>query len=56
MENEQIIFSNDKVSICVSGSVIPEGISEQKSKVVELHFHEEYEFLYCQRDALECTI
>ncbi len=56
MENEHIIFSNDKVSVCVSGSVMPEGISAQKSKVVELHFHEEYEFLYCQRGALECTV
>ncbi len=56
MENEQIVFSNDKVSICVSGSVMPEGMSEQKSKVVELHFHEEYELLYCQRGVLECTI
>lgn len=56
MQNEHIVFSNDKFSIYVSGALLPGKAEDQTNKVVDQHFHEEYEFLYCQRDHIDFVV
>lgn len=56
MVNEHILFTEEKFSIYLAGDLVPKENNPQAQKVIEQHFHKEYELLYCQSDSIDFII
>ena len=56
MKNEKIFYDSLKFPFHIAGNPESELSGIKGGKVSDLHFHEEYEFLYCTGGIFECTI
>ncbi len=56
MENEKIFYDSAKFPFRIFGSLEPTEKNLKAQKISNLHFHEEYEFIYCSNGVFECTI
>ena len=56
MKNEKVFYDSTKFPFHIWGSLEYQDTNTKGRKISDLHFHEEYEFLYCSRGVFECTI